>query len=102
MPPDAVLSHTSAAIVHGLPITDFGPDLKLELVADRKAQTRKMMRVRRRTTPDSSLTVVGDVICTDLEHTLLDLAIDYPLHVSVPALDNALHDKRTTIDQLRQ
>lgn len=100
IPDGAVLSHVSAGLLHELPITEFR-DNRLEMVWNRPTQTRKSMRMRQRPVPEASLLSADGVPYTNIETTLLDLAIDYPLHVSVPALDFALHTGKTNINKLR-
>lgn len=98
--PGAVFSHVSAALLHGIPIVDFG-EPKVELIRESCAQTYQTVRYRQRSVSEGISEVRG-LPCTNLDFTLIDLCFDYPLHVSVPAIDYCLHAGLTSMDRLRQ
>lgn len=88
--PDAVLSHRSAAVAHGLPLIGRMPT-RPEVLELRDERTRSSDAVLRRTSRHPAEAVVlGDAVVTALERTLVDLAATLPLRHAIAALDTAL------------
>lgn len=89
LPSEAVFSHVSAALIHGLdppfPATDSA-----EVVRPGFHRAKKTLRTRDRSPNSEELTHVGDLPVTTVGRTLVDLATDYPLEVSVPFISEAL------------
>lgn len=95
-----VFSHLSAALIHGLPVSSLS-EHRVEVVRPKVSRTYANLRVRRRLIPQSQLVKIGIYTVTSLERSLVDVARDYPLRVSVPMLDHALRCGLTSLDDLR-
>lgn len=102
LPPDAVFSHRSALIVHGLPIpyVDAG-DVFAESVSPRSGVRLAKMLVRRRSIDCAAREIVVGVPVTTIEQTLFDIARDCPLAFAVAVLDSAVRSSIVTVDQMR-
>jgi hypothetical protein len=91
--PRLVVSHASAAALHGLPWRGEFPDV-VEVIDPRRSTTQSLTHVRKRPGVGRMLrtlpmTANGRPL-TDLVTTAADLAIAYDLRLSVPALDVVL------------
>lgn len=100
LPPGAVFSHVSAALVHGLD-PPFPATESAEVVRAGVHRATKTLRTRDRQLQSEERTYVGDLPVTTVARTLLDLANDYPLEVSVPFISEALRRKLTSREVLR-
>lgn len=90
MRPDAVLSHRSAAVAHGLPLVGRMPD-RPEVLELRDERSRSSGAVVRRTSRwPAEPEQVGIALCTPLERTLVDLAATLPFRFALAPLDAAL------------
>ncbi|MGG7307945.1 hypothetical protein ACQXVK_12235 [Curtobacterium sp. AB451] len=91
--PRLVVSHASAAALHGLPWTGEFPDT-VDVLDPRRTTSQGLAHVRKR--PGAQRTIRTQAMVsngrrlTDLVSTAADLAISYDLRMSVPALDSAL------------
>jgi hypothetical protein len=99
--PPVVLSHTSAAIVHGLPV--WGVDLRVVHVT--RPQPGRGRRERSVThhvgkLPGSQIEVVDGMRVTSLDRTVLDIARLAGFESGVVTADAALHRRLTTPDDL--
>ena len=89
-----VVSHASAAALHGLPWSGEFPEV-IDVIDPRRTTTQGLTHVRKR--PGAGRTLRTDVMTangrrlTDLVSTAADLAISFELRLSVPALDTALN-----------
>ena len=96
LPIDAVYSHVSAALIHGLdppfPVTD-----RCEVLRRGIRRTTPILQIRSHEFDADETMRVGDLRVTPLRRTLLDIASDYSLEFSVPLLSEALH--RGLIDE---
>ncbi|MFE1083076.1 hypothetical protein [Brevibacterium sediminis] len=102
LPPDAVFSHRSALIVHGLPIPYVErDDVFAESVSPRSGVRLAKMLVRRRVSDRAGHEFVDGIPVTTVLQTLLDIARDCPLAFSVAALDAAVRSSVVTVDQMR-
>lgn len=102
LPADAVFSHRSALIVHGLPIPYIEPgEVFAESVSPRYGVRLQNMLIRRRSIDVGAFEIVNGVPVTTVQQTMLDLARDCPLAFSVAALDAAVRNFAVTIDELR-
>ncbi|MFZ5442881.1 MAG: DUF559 domain-containing protein [Myxococcota bacterium] len=98
--PRAVLSHRTAAALHGLPGFEEGP---LELTATKNVRRRKDVRVYRvKAMLPSELTEVDDFAVTSVARTLLDLAAETDRPTMRAAIDHALRNKLTTVEELER
>ncbi|MDN6124138.1 MAG: DUF559 domain-containing protein [Brevibacterium sp.] len=95
-----VFSHLSAALIHELPVSSLS-EHRVEVVRPKVSRTYANLRVRRRLVPHSQRVKIGIYTVTSLERSLIDVARDYPLRVSVPMLDHALRGGSTGLAELR-
>lgn len=95
-----VFSHLSAALIHELPVSSLS-EHRVEVARSKVSRTYANLRVRRRLTPQTQLVKIGIYAVTSLERSLIDVARDYPLSVSVPMLDHALRGGSTDLDDMR-
>jgi hypothetical protein len=97
--PDSVLSHASAARLHGLLLpAEVGTDV--ELTDPVQHRTGRGYRVRRASLPPEDVTVVGGLPVTTLARTLADVARDWDVVDTVVAVDDVLADGRLTPAEL--
>lgn len=98
---DAVVSHASAAVLHGLPV--WGLDLsRIHLTRPGRAGVNSTCCVHphRAQLTDAELTTVDGITVTTAARTVLDVARSAPFTQSVVVADAALHTKATTADEL--
>ena len=97
---DAVVSHLSAAALHGLPLIGPWPS-RVEVSVAGAAGGSSSAGIRRHTPaepPDE--TVLDGVRVTSLARTLVDVACTSSMLVGVTMIDAALHSDRVTKDAL--
>ena len=89
--PDAVASHGSAALLHGLPTWRTATD-RVHVTRDRRggARRRSLVEVHGAPLPDTDVTVIDSLAVTSLSRTVLDLARTLPMDQAVAAGDRAL------------
>lgn len=97
-----VLSHHSAAVLHGLPMIGNWPTLVHTSRPDITGGRRSPHVVAHRAGPPPATTTVDGLTVTALERTLVDIAIAEPWTVSVPMLDHALRVEKERIEALRR
>lgn len=88
--PDAVVSHGSAGVLHGLPIwATLG---RVHVTRSRSAggQRRRLVHVHGGPLAESDVVVIDGIQTTSLARTVLDLARTLPSHQAVAAGDKAL------------
>ena len=87
----SVVSHGSAAVLHGLPVRGFAIE-KVHVTRDRSGhgKRRSVVHVHGAPLPASDLTVIDGVLVTSLARTVLDLARTRPMEQAVAAGDVAL------------
>ena len=87
----AVISHLSVAAMHELPLVRPWPERVHVLTPGALGgSSSRLIRSHREIRPVDT-EVVDGITVTSLPSTLADVAIAYPLDVSVPMLDHALH-----------
>ncbi|SMX81104.1 hypothetical protein BSP239C_01412 [Brevibacterium sp. 239c] len=96
----AVFSHVSAALIHGL-APPFPATESAEVIRPGMHRAKKTLRTRDRALNSEELAEIGDLPVTTIARTLLDLASDYPLEVSVPYISEALRRGLTSCESLR-
>ena len=98
LPDDAVLSHISAALVWDLPLTR---PVVSTAEASRPGRSRRYasLHVRHRRVSGDRVVTHG-LRVTTLARTLLDVAADYHLEISVPMIDHAMRHRMTTQSEL--
>lgn len=91
--PGVVVSHASAAVVHGLPVWGLPLDVVHVTRARRRSGGRRGSRVHVHSAPldPDEIVVVGGVAVTSLARTLVDLARQVPFEQAVVTADAALH-----------
>jgi hypothetical protein len=89
--PGAVVSHTSAAVLHDLPVWSEHLDL-VQLTRDRRGggRTRRWVQVHGALLPESDVVTVSRFRTTSLARTVVDLGCRLPLAQAVAAGDVAL------------
>ena len=98
LPDDAALSHISAALVWGLPLTRPIVD-KAEVSRPGRSRRYASLHVRHRSVAGARVVRHG-LRVTTLTRTLLDVAADHHLDISVPMIDHALRHRMTTLSAL--
>jgi hypothetical protein len=97
----AVVSHQSAAVLHGLPL--WGARLDEVHVTRRPPawnDSRGTLRVHVARLRDDEVTSVDGIPVTGLARTVLDLARSLPFEAAVVVLDAALHRRRIVHEEL--
>lgn len=90
---DAVVSHASAAVVHGLALWATPLD-RVHVTRDRRssgARRGRRVHVHSAALEADEVVLVDGVRVTSVERTLVDLARTVPLEQAVVAVDSALH-----------
>lgn len=98
--PYEVFSHLSAALVWGLAVSRPA-EHRVEVIRRETSRRYTNLHVRRRDLPVAQIDRNGDICVTSLARTLIDVARDYDLDVSVPMLDDALRREVVTESLLR-
>lgn len=103
----AVVSHASAAVVHGLSV--WGPPLDIVQVTRNRRRTGarrgSLVHVHSAPLSDDEIVVVGGVPCTSVARTVVDLARIAPFDQAVVSADAALRcglDRAALIDALHR
>ncbi|NJC56811.1 DUF559 domain-containing protein [Brevibacterium marinum] len=94
-----VFSHISAALLWELEVSR-PVDERVEVMRPEISRRHTNLLVRKRKLPPEHVDRIGDVAVTSLARTLIDIARDYSLDVSVPMLDNALRRNLVTNGEL--
>lgn len=89
---DAVLSHLTAAVVHGLPVWDDAALGRVQVTRPSAGRGKCRGYVHQHTArlSDEDVTEVGGLVVTTLERTVVDLARTLPVEQAVAAGDAAL------------
>jgi hypothetical protein len=87
----AVVSHASAAVLHGLPTWPQAID-RVHVTRNRSSggNRRSIVQVHAAPLPDDQVTVIGSLTVTSLARTVLDLCRTVPIEQAVAAGDRAL------------
>jgi very-short-patch-repair endonuclease len=97
--PDAVLSHASAAALHGFPGFDIEP-LTVSLGRDGRRSLRGVRQEQSLALPDHHKSVVDGIACTTVARTLFDLCGDIHARRAERAMDTALARRWVTMPKL--
>jgi hypothetical protein len=97
---DSVVSHQSAALIHGLPLFGRASAIPTLTVAPRTADGTLNAHIYRATLPPDEIVERDGVIVTSVARTLIDLGRSQSTTTAVVALDAALHLQATTHDEL--
>lgn len=90
-----VFSHISAALIHGLDPA-YSATARVEALRPNVSRKYRYLHVRNRELPRDQTTVIGMYSATTLERTLVDVARDYELALSVALIDQAIRDGLTS------
>lgn len=94
------LARESAAVVHGIPMVGALPRT-VELCSWHARQGRRSATTHLTTVPGTiETTQVDGVLVTSVAQTLVDLACTRPFRSALASLDWALHEGRTSTDEL--
>ncbi|WP_135141774.1 type IV toxin-antitoxin system AbiEi family antitoxin domain-containing protein [Geodermatophilus sp. DF01_2] len=98
----AVVSHVSAAVLHGLPLWNVRLD-RVHVIRQPPANGSGTRRVHLHVArlSDEEVTVVAGVAVTDLTRTTVDVARSLPFEQAVVIADAALATEKRTREQLR-
>lgn len=96
---DEAFSHLSAGLLWGLPVTRTIQS-RAEVIRPGTSLKYNQLLVRDRELPGTETTVHAGTRLTTATRTLVDVAHDYPLDVSVPMIDAALRMGLATIDDV--
>lgn len=100
-PRPLVVSHLTAALLHGLPIVGGLPPRVDSLRSDVSGgRSEASIRAHRSGSLPATVEIMG-IQVTTLPRTLIDVALTSPLVVAVPMLDHSLHTASCTLDELR-
>ena len=104
-PRDAVVSHLSAAAMHGLPLIGPWPPQVHMSMADARSGSSSAGIVRHIPAVASDETILHGVRVTSIARTLVDIAATQSLLIAVTMIDHALRhalvDKACLVDELR-
>lgn len=89
LPEGSAFSHLSAALLWGLPVTR-PIQHRAEAIHPSRSREYRQLRLRKRTLPDDDVNTLDGARVTTVRRTLIDVAHDYPLDISVPMIDHAL------------
>lgn len=100
---EAVVSHISAAVLHGLPVWGV-PLHRVQVTRARRSGARATDRVRVHTAPlrADELAVVDGLAATDLARTVVDVARTVPFEQAVLVADAALASGRVDATELAE
>lgn len=88
---DAVLSHVSAAVLHGLPVPrDSLAQVTLTRTRGSHGKRTRFLRIHRAALSDSDTTTIDGLAVTTVERTVLDLARSLPGMDALAVADRAL------------
>lgn len=98
--PSCVVSHRSAALLHGLPLLGGQPPVPEVTVPPRSGANLPEVHVHRASLRPVDITTVGDTRVTSIARTLGDVARHRPVVVAVAAIDAALHRGLVVADEI--
>jgi very-short-patch-repair endonuclease len=101
--PQGVLSHTSAALVHGVPLVEDPAQIHVTVPRSHGHLALAGARLHRRPLPELDVQLRSDgTRVTTVERTLADVARILPLSHAVAAADGALRAGSADVDALRR
>jgi hypothetical protein len=98
--PDSVISHYSAALIHGLPMLETPPSVPALTVAPGTADGAVGAHVHRATLPLGDVVQRAGYAVTAVARTVVDLARSMSTVAALVVLDAALHRHAATVDEL--
>ena len=100
MNPGAIVSHSTAAVAHGLPVWRL-PDQPCVTVPPRFTGEISAAHLHRATTPVDHIAAAG-IPATGIERTVIDVGREHGALAALVVADAALHLRLTTIELLRE
>ncbi len=93
----AVISHASAAVLHGLPLLGT-PPTRVHVTRDRRsgARTSRVLHLHAAALEPDEVVAVDGLLVTSIPRTLVDLARALPFEQGLVPADAALHTHRVT------
>ncbi|MDH6236644.1 hypothetical protein [Cryobacterium sp. CG_9.6] len=88
---ELLLSHHSAAVMHGLPLIGAWPATTHALFPEARGDSSHRLLTAHRGVPDPNSTLVAGVRVTSLPRTLIDMAASSSFLVGVAMVDHVLH-----------
>lgn len=101
-PSPLLISHRTAAVLHGLPVVGGFPSRVDSLRSTVNGGRSESAIHAHRTSRLPDVDQVHDLRVTSLARTIVDVALSHPLVVSVPMMDHALRLGRIGLDDLRE
>lgn len=98
----SVVSHRSAALLHGLPLVGARPVVPDVTVQPGRTGDLDAAHLCRATMRPEDVVTVEDVPVTSIARTIIDLGRHRPMAAMVAAADFALHHELTSMDELRE
>src|SRR4051812_22253675 len=96
----AVVSHRSAALLHGLPVIGRLPASPELTVPPRDSGNHPGVQLHRAALRRSDVVVVGDTLTTSPARTCIDFARHRPLDFAVAMIDAALYRRLATLEDM--
>jgi hypothetical protein len=97
----AVISHRSAALIHALPLVGGPPPLPDVTVPPNGTGDLQAAHLYRASLRDVDVVEINGVPVTSIARTVVDMGRHRPTSTMVAAADYVLHEKLTTLDELR-
>jgi hypothetical protein len=98
--PRSVVSHRSAAMLHGLPLLGARPSVPELTVPPRTGTNYPRVHLYRAQLRPEDVTSIGNRPVTSVARTVADLGRHRPLGPSVAAIDAALHLEMVTVEEI--
>jgi hypothetical protein len=93
----AIVSHLSAAVLHGLPLYRFVEQpIQVTLAGGRRASSRPGLQRHQGRLADDDIVDVDGILCTSLQRTVFDVARTGPFETALACADGAL--RRECVD----
>jgi hypothetical protein len=98
--PNAVVSHRSAALLHGLPLLGAQPSVPELTVRPREPADHPALHLHRASLRPRDIVLIGDTAVTSPARTAVDLARHRPLFTAVAAIDAVLNREMATLEDI--
>lgn len=97
-----VLSHQSAAVMHGLPTIGGWPPTVHAIATDATGGSSARLTTSHRGAPEPGTVSIGGLTVTSLARTLVDVAASSTLLVGVTMIDHVLREESQRVTQARR
>ncbi len=98
--PRAVVSHRSAALLHGLPLLGRSPALPEVTVPPRSGANHPRVHIHRAQLRPEDIALVGDTAVTSAARTVVDVARHHSLDAAVVVIDAAVQHELATFEEI--